>query len=188
LKILSSIKDINYFERKPVVSLRIRAIIGLEGPNKMEEQIGIISTKDEQIQSIITNESAENTTNCEEICNLGSEFKKLIEQNSDITSKFLSCFSKFYRYLDSLTLLQEVSLLHICMFSVLILTVFNILSVLFGNEILRFFKLEKRFPRLSVFFRIRATLQRYYLMWNVFILFVFCLFGIGINLLLFIKI
>jgi len=96
-----------------------------------------------------------------------------VVENSDNTSKILSGFSKFYQYLDSLTLLQELSLLHICMFSVLILTVFNILSVLFGNEILRFFNLEKRFPRLSVFFRLRASLQRYYLMWNVIILLYF---------------
>lgn len=106
-------------------------------------------------------------------------------KNSEDTNNFVSGIPNFYQYLDSLTLLQEVSLLHISMFLVLILTVINILSVLFGNEIVRYFNLEKRLPKLSGFFRLRATLQRYYLMWNVLILFVFCLFGIGVNLLLF---
>lgn len=105
--------------------------------------------------------------------------------NSDNTNNFVSVFPKFYEYLDSLTLLQEISLLHICMFCVLILTVFNISAVLFGNEMIRIFNLEGRFPRLAMFFRLRVTLQRYYLVWNVLILFVFCLFGIGINLLFF---
>lgn len=102
--------------------------------------------------------------------------------NDNLTNKFSFDLSQFYRYLDSLTILQESSLLHILMFIVLMLTVINILSVLFGNEIIRY--LNIRFPQLSLFFRLRVTLQRYYLMWNVFILFVFCLAGICINILI----
>ena len=112
------------------------------------------------------------------------DFAKYVK-NEDLNNKLVSGFNKLYQYLDTLTLLQEVSLLHILMFCVLIFTVINILSVLFGNEIIRFLDLEKRFPKLSTFFRLRATLQKYYLIWNVIILFVFCLFGIGINILIF---
>ena len=71
------------------------------------------------------------------------------------------------------------------MFVVIILNVINILSVLFGNEIIRFFNLEERYPKLGIFFKLRIKLQRYYLMWNVSILFTVCLFGIVVNLLLF---
>nr|YP_010990999.1 LAGLIDADG homing endonuclease [Pappia fissilis]WOX61272.1 LAGLIDADG homing endonuclease [Pappia fissilis] len=108
-----------------------------------------------------------------------------IIQNDDQINKFSFDFSQFYVYLDSLTFLQESCLLHIIMFFVLIFTVINILSVLFGNEIIRYFKLEERFPRLSLFFKLRITFQRYYLMWNVFILFVVCLSGICIDIFLF---
>ena len=54
------------------------------------------------------------------------------------------------------------------MFVVIILNVINILSVLFGNEIIRFFNLEERYPKLGIFFKLRIKLQRYYLMWSVF--------------------
>ena len=73
-------------------------------------------------------------------------------------------------------------LLDILMFLLLILTVINILSALFGNEIIRYFNLETNFPRLSLFFKVRSSLQRYYLMWNVFVLMFVCMFGIGINI------
>ena len=56
------------------------------------------------------------------------------------------------------------------MFVVIILNVINILSVLFGNEIIRYFNLEEKFPRLGLFFRLRLKFQRYYLIWNVLIL------------------
>ena len=71
------------------------------------------------------------------------------------------------------------------MFVVIILNVINILSVLFGNEIIRFFNLEERYPKLGIFFKLRIKLQRYYLMWSVFILFLVCISGIGIDILLF---
>jgi hypothetical protein len=88
----------------------------------------------------------------------------------------------FYEYLDSLTLLEESALLHIVMFLVLLITVFNILSVFFSNEIIKFFKLESKFPSLVTFFNLRYKFQRYYLLWNIAILFFTCLLGIFVNI------
>lgn len=105
--------------------------------------------------------------------------------SEDITNNFISGSSKFFEYLDSLTLLQESSLLHIIIYIVLLTCVINILGVLFGNEIIRYFNLEERFPKLSTFFKLRAKLQRYYLMWNISIMFIFCIGGAGIDLLLY---
>ena len=107
------------------------------------------------------------------------------------TKNFISSISDFlsilYNYLDSLTLLQELALFNMILCSVLILTVVNISSVLFGNAVIKYFNLEERFPRLGAFFRLRITFQIYYLLWNVLILFVVCLCCIGINTLLFIA-
>ena len=60
-------------------------------------------------------------------------------------------------------------------------TIVNIFSALFANEIIKYFNLENRFPRLSLFFKIRLTLQKYYIIWNVFVLMVVCIFAVGIN-------
>ena len=97
--------------------------------------------------------------------------KVLDELNNELVkSNFLSNFSNFYDYLESLTFLQESALLHILLFSILIISVINILSVLFGNEVIKYFNLEEKFPRLGLFFRLRLKFQRYYLIWNVLIL------------------
>ena len=101
------------------------------------------------------------------------------------TNKLVSVINRLYEYLDTLSILQESSILHILLFTVLTVTVFNILSVLFGFELIKYFKVEERMPKLAGFFRLRAQFQRYYLMWNVTILFTVCLFGIVVNLLLF---
>ena len=83
-----------------------------------------------------------------------------------------------------MTLLQESAFVHTLIFICLMLTVLNILIILFGNELIKYFKLEEKFPRLSMFFKLRVTLQKYYLMWNVIILFLCCIVGIGINILI----
>ena len=116
---------------------------------------------------------------------LKEEIDKLIEiiSNDESTNKLVSVINKFYEHLDTLSILQESSILHILLFTVLTVTVFNILSVLFGFELIKYFKVEERMPKLAGFFRLRAQFQRYYLIWNISTLFIICLGGIGINIL-----
>ena len=105
-----------------------------------------------------------------------------IVNGNDTTNKFVSGVSDIFQFVENLSILQHSVLLDILLFILLILTVINILSALFGNEIIKYFNLEKRFPRLSLFFKIRANLQKYYIMWNVFILMFVCVFGVCINM------
>lgn len=88
-----------------------------------------------------------------------------------------------YSYLDNLSLLEEGALLHILLFCIIMLTVFNIFVILFSNEIIKYFNLEDRYPSLYNLLLLRYKLQRYYLMWNIFILFILCMGGVCINIL-----
>ena len=93
---------------------------------------------------------------------LKEEIDKLIEiiSNDESTNKLVSVINKFYEHLDTLSILQESSILHILLFTVLTVTVLNILSVLFGIELIKYFKLEERMPKLSGFCSLRAQFQR----------------------------
>ena len=118
---------------------------------------------------------------------LKEEIDKLIEiiSNDESTNKLVSVINKFYEHLDTLSILQESSILHILLFTVLTVTVLNILSVLFGIELIKYFKLEEKYPRLELFFRLRMRFQRYYLMWNIFLIVLVCFLAIFLNLLVF---
>ena len=94
--------------------------------------------------------------------------------------------SKLYQYLDTLTLQQEGALFNIIILLTIFFTLFSILGIFFGNEIIKYFKLENKYTWLSKFLLIRAKFQRYYLMWNILVLFFLCILGLGINLLAFI--
>ena len=116
----------------------------------------------------------------DKILELLQEYTKV--KGGDIFSQRMS---DFYSYLDSLTLLQESSLLHIIVFSNLIFIVLHILSIFFGNEFISYLNLEGRYPKLAFFFKLRATYKRYYLMWNIFFMLFICLAMICVNLLSF---
>lgn len=82
----------------------------------------------------------------------GSGYNNLLSNSSE----------DFYRYLDSMSLLEEASFLHVLIFITIILIVFNLFSVLLSNEIINYFNLESKYPRLYRFFKLRLRLQRYY--------------------------
>ena len=99
-------------------------------------------------------------------------------------NNFLPDFNiqNLYDFLDSLTLLEESAFLHITIFILILSCLFSIVSVFFGNEIIKYFKLEERFPRLELFFKLRAKFQRYYLIWNILIIVAVSLIAIFLNL------
>lgn len=89
----------------------------------------------------------------------------------------------FFCYLDNMSLLEEASFLHILIFITIILTVFNLFAVLLSNEIINYFNLPSKYPSLYRLFKLRSRLQRYYLIWNLSILFILSFGGICINIL-----
>jgi hypothetical protein len=91
------------------------------------------------------------------------KIKEIVEKFCSDSNNFVPNLNKFYEFLDSLTLLQESAFIHILVFLVLLCIVFNILGVLFGNEMIKYFNIENKFPSLSSFLKLRAKFQKYYL-------------------------
>nr|YP_009493228.1 hypothetical protein [Ganoderma calidophilum]AWJ64023.1 hypothetical protein [Ganoderma calidophilum] len=154
-----------------------------ESAQAIKEKCGKVESKLSEL-SIPDWSNSEEHKRIEQIRGIVDNFTEYME-NLEKTNKFLSNFSELYKYLDSISLLQESSLFHILLFIILSITVFNILSVLFANEIIKFFKLEEKYPSFELFFKLRMKFQRYYLMWNVLILLFVCIVGISIDILLF---
>ena len=110
-------------------------------------------------------------------------FKDIISGKSGGISYIFNIYNDFIKYLDSLTLLQESALLHMLMFTYIICTLFTIIGVFFGNELINYLDLENKNRYLSSFLKIRARLQRYYLIWTIFMLFVVSLAGLFLDIL-----
>jgi hypothetical protein len=93
--------------------------------------------------------------------------KKLIETingNNNLVSDFN--LEDFYKYLNSLNLIELSALYHIIVLALIAILSINVLSAVLGNEIINYFKLEENFPKLAAFLRLRLNFQRYYLILN----------------------
>jgi hypothetical protein len=114
----------------------------------------------------------------------GGEVKKLVDSITG-NNKLISDFNLeyFYKYLNSLNLLELSALYHILVLVVIALLSFNVLSAVLGNEIIIFFKLEEKFPKLAAFLRLRLKFQKYYLTLSFSLIFILIFASIQINLL-----
>lgn len=157
------------------------------------EKVKIFIEKSSTVSEILNREGLsdkfhpELNDNLSKAINAAGELNKFLEDwNSK--NKFFSDFNLdfFYGYLDSLSLLEELALLHLIFFIIFIIIITNITAALFGNEIIKYFDLEKKYPKLNTFFSYRAKFQKYYLIWNLFQMFLLCILGLVINLLFFI--
>jgi hypothetical protein len=104
------------------------------------------------------------------------------DNNNNNKFNFSLNLDSFYAYLDSLTLLEESALLHIFIFIFILLTLFNLISILFVNEIIKYFKLEDKHPYLNKVLTLRLKFQKYYLILNFIILILVCLGALFLNL------
>ena len=52
---------------------------------------------------------------------------------------------------------------------------------------IKMFDLENKWPKLSLFFKVRAKFQRYFLMWNLGLSFIVCTVALFINILVFLS-
>lgn len=108
---------------------------------------------------------------------------KSIMNGSD---KFISDlnFQVYFDYLNSLTQIQEGSFIHILLFLTILFSIINILAAFLGNELIAYFNLEKKYPKLSLFFRLRVKFQRYYILVNILYILLVSIVSVVFNLLI----
>ena len=116
---------------------------------------------------------------------ISQAIKNLLDYMDKGSNKLLSNINLegFYSYLNSLSLVEISALFHIFVLSVILLLLLNVLTVVLGNEIINFFKIEEKFPKLIGVLRLRMKFQKYYLILNFSLIFILAMASILIDLL-----
>ena len=124
--------------------------------------------------------------NSSDMMNFSSKLEEIIRDLFKGAKNLFSDFKldAYYEYLDSLTQIQEGAFIHILLFLVIIFSLLNILFAFLGNELIQYLNLENKYPKLSLFIKLRVKFQRYYLLWNIFLILLVCIVSIGFNLLI----
>jgi hypothetical protein len=160
---------------------------GFENQDIVVQANKIAQNCNDKMNSLTTNmenNQAEAIKDAENVQNCIKELTDLLSSINNNNFKFSLNLDSYYAYLDSLSLLEEAALLHIFIFLFILLTLFNLISILFVNEIIKYFKLEDK-PYLNKVLTLRLKFQKYYLIWNFIILILICLGALFLNLFIF---
>lgn len=107
------------------------------------------------------------------------EIKKGTGSNSN---NFLNNFNSFFDYLSSLSTEHLGALGHIFASIFILFCLFSLISVFYGEKLIEYFNVEKRFPSLSNFIKLRRKFQHYYFLLNVILIVITLIYVIYVNL------
>ncbi len=153
----------------------------IEGINNISENVDNIRKSLDNIQGEIISNIP--TPNIEEIKNVN---KTLIDQNK-IYEEILKYISKFgensgdnsnsfiinnnlidsiNNFYSNLSILETLVVIHISGFIAILVSMFSILTIFYGEFFIQKFNLESRFPKLAKFIQLRRKFQQFYLITN----------------------
>lgn len=92
--------------------------------------------------------------------------------NSTTSFTFTSdYFKNFNDYFSTLTFEQSFAIVHILGSVVIFISLTSLISVVYGNMLIDYFKMEKKYPKIARFINLRRKFQLYYSMIDFFIIF-----------------
>jgi hypothetical protein len=136
----------------------------------------LINKNIEELESI----NASNKTIIENI-------KTIIDSNSASGTNSLTgnnIIDSINQFLLTLNFEQTLAILHLSGALFILISLYIILIIYFGDYLIKYFNLEKSYPKLANFIQMRRKYQNYYIIFNIIIIILILFVIIYINLLL----
>lgn len=137
--------------------------------NEMEQIKKLDNVNKEILQphlNNINNEGENINSTVDEIINIFNDVSNKFINNNNLIDNLKLFYNKWSDFIASLNLEQVGLVAHITTSIFIIVCLFNILSVLMSDFLIKYFKLELKFPKLSKFLELRRKFQNYYLIIN----------------------
>ena len=158
---------------------------------KLLEEISIMKRDKEALIVEELNSLSELNTDIKKGVDFSNEVKNQSDDeimdkiNNNISKSMVLNLDEWILNFESLNGLSKLAFSMIFSNSVIIWCLFSVFLNFYGNFLLDRFKLEERFPRIAKFIQYRKKISKYYIISNILVIFILCLFNIilGINLL-----
>ncbi len=163
-----------------------------ESHSKITQQLETIQKleiKSNDQKAILNSQLEELNTENENMQNMVNEIIKYFNDDNNnnflnihnIIDLFTNFIENWYKLFSTLSFEQQYAIFHLSASLCILINLFNIISVLFGDQLINYFKLEERFPKLSFIFTIRRKLNKISLSFSftIIIIIIFSLFYIN---------
>jgi hypothetical protein len=101
---------------------------------------------------------------------------------NDFMSQFNIWIVKYKNFLSTLTVEQINYIINIIGYVIIISSLISIAAVLYGDFLIKYFKLEEKFPKIAKYIIIRRKFQWYYLNYNFIVILILSIFLIILNI------
>lgn len=102
--------------------------------------------------------------------------------SSNFSDLLLEAWHQYQEFLSTLSTEQIGALGHLWIFFFILMCLFSLISVFYGDWLIRYFKLEEKLPKLARFIQLRRKFQHYYLILNFICIILALLLLISVNL------
>ena len=171
-------KDVEVLEQKLKNSVEIKRDLQAKYSENSED-----SSINDKIQEVVAKD--EEIHNMYELVN--SKFDSFINKINTLLSnnnnKSFTSFDSLQIFFEGLNHYQNLAIVHISGSMFILFSLINIISVFYGDKLIKFFDLENRFPKIAKFIQIRRKLQQYYLLMNIGLIIIVLVIIIYINIL-----
>jgi hypothetical protein len=90
--------------------------------------------------------------------------------------------------MQNLSLTKQGALIHITNSILVLLCLLSLITVFYGDSIIKYFNFEEKYPRLAKFIQLRRKFQQYYFFLNALLIFIFTIIILVFNILVFIYV
>ena len=104
---------------------------------------------------------------------------------SDLSEVFNNIIDNYREFLSTLTSEQMVIVFNILGYIILLITLTNITTLLIGDQLINFLKLESKYPKLAKYIKLKQILNKHYLRFYIVIFYILLLLLISINIFMF---
>ena len=101
--------------------------------------------------------------------------------SNNFSDLLLGAWHQYQEFLSTLSTEQIGALGHLWIFFFILMCLFSLISVFYGDWLIRYFKLEEKLPKLARFIQLRRKFQHYYLILNFICIILALLLLISLN-------
>lgn len=135
------------------------------------------------IATFLTIIALSSTIKMEDIYSLFPNINKIYPDN--ILGTFADIFNNYKQFLKTLNSEQLACLTNALALFTILMVLISITSTLFGDYILNILNLESKFPKLARYIKYRKTINKYYLIFNFIFLYLWVIFYLLVNIVMF---
>jgi uncharacterized protein (UPF0335 family) len=105
--------------------------------------------------------------------------------NSDFSELYLKFIDTIKDFLNVLSSEQLVIVFNLCGYTILILLMTSITTIVIGQDLINYFGLESKYPKLATYIRFQLKLRKYYLMVYIAYFYLMFLILFSVNIFMF---